>query len=90
MHPKGQPSTDQSRYKVGADHPCYRDEVAQQLFKIEISIRPGWAEGSQAREAVHKSSRSYDLSVIQISDLENGSSNRNLTQDPMLTITPVA
>ena len=41
VYPKGQPSFDQSRSKVGADHPCYRDEVAQQLFKIEIIMRPG-------------------------------------------------
>ena len=41
VYPKGQPNTDQSRSKVGADHPCYRGEVAQQLFKIEIIMRPG-------------------------------------------------
>ena len=40
VYPKGQPNTDQSRSKVGADHPCYRGEVAQQLFKIEIIMRP--------------------------------------------------
>ena len=66
--PIGQPSTDQSRCKVGADRQCNRGEVAQQLFKIEIIMGPGWAkpkrpwlldsillcqEGSQAREAVH-------------------------------------
>ena len=44
VYPKGQPSTDQSRSKVGADHLCYRGEVAQQLFKNEIIILPGWAK----------------------------------------------
>ena len=39
VYPKGQPSADQSRSKVGADHPCYRREVAQQLFKVEIIMR---------------------------------------------------
>ena len=36
VHPNGQPSTDQSRSKVGADQPCYRGEVAQQLYKIAL------------------------------------------------------
>ena len=44
VYPKGQSNTDQSRSKVRADHPCYRDEVAQQLFKIEIIMRPGSAK----------------------------------------------
>ena len=51
MYPNGQPSADQSRSKVGADHPCYRDEVAQQNFIAAIArllqidnIWPGWAK----------------------------------------------
>ena len=46
MYPKGQPSTDQSRSKVGADHPCYHDEVPQQLYKIEIIM-----DGTQKRSS---------------------------------------
>ena len=29
---------------MGADHPYYRGEVAQQLFNIEIIMRPGLIE----------------------------------------------
>ena len=28
-----------------ADHLCYRGEIPQQLFKIEIILQPGWAVG---------------------------------------------
>ena len=33
----------QSRSKVEAEHPCSRDELAQQLFKNDDLPRPGWA-----------------------------------------------
>ena len=43
VYPEGQWSTDQSRSEVAAEHPCSRDELAQQLFKTENLLRPGWA-----------------------------------------------
>ena len=55
-YPIGQQFTDQSWSKVGAEHPCSRDELAQQLFKTDDLPRPGWARphkpwlpGSQQR-----------------------------------------
>ena len=35
----------QSLSDVGAEHPCDRDEFAQQLLKIDDLLRPGWAKG---------------------------------------------
>ena len=53
---EGQWITDQSRFEVEAEHPCSRDELAQQLFKIEDLLWPGTARprrplmlGSQQR-----------------------------------------
>ena len=43
MYSEGKFNTDQSLSKVEAEHPCTRDVLAQQLFKTENSLRPGWA-----------------------------------------------
>ena len=64
LHPEGQWSTDQSRSEVGAEHPCSRDELAQQLLKTEDLLRPGWARprrpwllGSQQRSRARDACR---------------------------------
>ena len=64
MYPEGQWSTDQSRSEVGAEHPCSRNELAQQLFKTEDLLRPGWARprrpwllGSQQRSRARDACR---------------------------------
>ena len=37
------PPPQRSRSKMGEEHPCSRDELAQQLFKTDDLPRPGWA-----------------------------------------------
>ena len=53
---------DHSRFKVEEEHPCSRDELAQQLFKTDDLPRPGWArpwlpgsqQHSRARDACRR------------------------------------
>ena len=63
-YPVGQQCTDQSRSKVGAEHPCSREELAQQLFKTDDPPRQGWASphrpwlpGSQRRSRARDACR---------------------------------
>ena len=84
--------TDQSRSEVGAEHTCSRNELAQQLFKTEDLLRPGWAtprrpwllgsqQRSRARDACRRPLERLDRSEVRtatrIRDLANGSSNRH-------------
>ena len=96
MCPEGQLSTDQSRSEVGAEHPCSRDKLAQQLFKTEDLLWSSWArprrpwllgsqQRSRARDACKRPLGRLDRSEVRmatrIKDLANGSSNRHSACD---------
>ena len=84
-YPIGQQCTDQSRSKVGAEHPCSRDELAQQLFKTDGLPRPGWARphrpglpGSQQRSRACDACRRQLGVMTELIESKHGDALRKL------------